>query len=75
MATKQKEYLVTDGSFYTMHPTLPLVTEHRLQLVEEIPTPSFGDKLWNVLKRAFQVVGVIFIVLFIIGLISGMAGP
>lgn len=70
MATKQKECMVTDGAFYTVHPTLPLVTEHRLQLVEEIRPPSFGDKLWNVIKRAFQIAAGIITALFVFGLLG-----
>jgi hypothetical protein len=44
MPTKQKDYLVTDASIYTVH---PVVTEHRVRVIEEVEPFSDSEKVWG----------------------------
>jgi hypothetical protein len=67
VATKQKDYLVTDASLYTMHPVHPVITEHRFQMIEEIKPQSKRSFFRAVALGAF----IMFCAFLILGAVVG----
>ena len=53
MANSQKEYLVTDASFFTVNSVYPVITEYRFQMVEEVKPQPKGGKFWKFYKAAW----------------------
>jgi len=73
VANKQKEYLVTDTSFFTVN-SVPVIAEYRFQTIEEVKPQPQGGKFWKFYKAAlvaFVWVWLILLALVIHNLISG----
>lgn len=74
MANDPKEYLVTDASFYTVHPEYPVIAKYRFQLIEEIKPQPKGGKFWKFCKDVFQSLALGFCALIAIGFLVGLVG-